>query len=72
MRPGFYPDRPSQVEVKRTHVSSVFLVGEYVYQVKDAGPLRFCRLFDVRGAYGRLNASLVAMTTSGSSSSERT
>jgi aminoglycoside phosphotransferase family enzyme len=38
-RPGFYSDRPSQVEVKQTHMSSVCVVGEHVYQVKK--PVRF-------------------------------
>jgi uncharacterized protein len=39
MRPGFYPDRPSRVELKQTHMSYVFLAGEYVYKVKK--PVRF-------------------------------
>jgi uncharacterized protein len=38
-RPGFYPDRPSRVEFKQTHMSYVFLAGEYVYKVKK--PVRF-------------------------------
>jgi uncharacterized protein len=38
-RPAFYPERPTRVEVKQTHMSYVFLAGEYVYKVKK--PLRF-------------------------------
>jgi uncharacterized protein len=39
MRPAFYPEPPSRVEVKQTHMSYVFLAGEYVYKVKK--PVRF-------------------------------
>ncbi|MGD0291581.1 MAG: AAA family ATPase [Candidatus Binataceae bacterium] len=39
MEPDFYPDRPSRIEVKQTHMSYVFLAGEYVYKVKK--PVRF-------------------------------
>ena len=50
MQPGFYPDRPSRVEVKQTHMSYVFLAGEYVYKVKK--PVRFafadCSTLDAR------------------------
>ncbi|MGH7831690.1 MAG: AAA family ATPase [Candidatus Binatia bacterium] len=30
----FYPDQPSSVELKQTHISYVFLAGQYVYKVK--------------------------------------
>jgi aminoglycoside phosphotransferase family enzyme/predicted kinase len=33
---GFYPHRPSQVELRQTHISYVFLAGDYVYKVKKA------------------------------------
>jgi aminoglycoside phosphotransferase family enzyme/predicted kinase len=39
MRPEFYPDRPATVEMKQTHMSWVFLAGDYVYKVKK--PVRF-------------------------------
>ena len=39
MQPEFYPDRPSRIEVKQTHISYVFLAGEYVYKIKK--PVRF-------------------------------
>ena len=39
MRPEFYPSSPSRVEVKQTHMSYVFLTGEYVYKVKK--PVHF-------------------------------
>lgn len=38
-RPDFYPHRPRDVELVQTHVSWVFLAGEYVYKVKK--PVRF-------------------------------
>lgn len=39
MRPEFYPDHPAQIEAKQTHMSYVFLAGEYVYKIKK--PVRF-------------------------------
>ncbi|MBI2935145.1 MAG: AAA family ATPase [Chloroflexi bacterium] len=33
-RPGFYPDRPSAVEVIQTQMSVVFLTGNYAYKIK--------------------------------------
>ncbi len=39
MQPGFYPHRPARVELKQTHMSYVFLAGEYVYKVKK--PVHF-------------------------------
>ena len=38
----FYPHHPSQVELRQTHISYVFLAGEYVYKVKK--PVRFAFL----------------------------
>jgi hypothetical protein len=38
----FYPHRPAQVELRQTHISYVFLAGEYVYKVKK--PVRFAFL----------------------------
>ncbi len=34
MRPGFYPDSPARVELKQTHISFVFVAGDFVYKVK--------------------------------------
>lgn len=39
--PGFYPHRPAAVEVIQTHISWVFLAGEYVYKVKKPVDLGF-------------------------------
>jgi hypothetical protein len=33
---SFYPDRPRQVDVKETHISWIFLVGDLAYKVKKA------------------------------------
>ncbi len=41
MRPEFYPDRPSSIEHKQTHMSDVFLAGEYVYKIKKPVCLDF-------------------------------
>ncbi|MGO9450994.1 MAG: ABC transporter substrate-binding protein [Candidatus Binataceae bacterium] len=41
MRPEFYPDRPSSVEHKQTHMSDVFLAGECVYKIKKPVCLDF-------------------------------
>ncbi len=38
-QPGFYPQRPAQVEFKQTHISCVFLAGDFVYKIKK--PVRF-------------------------------
>ncbi|MGH7765964.1 MAG: AAA family ATPase [Candidatus Binatia bacterium] len=40
--PGFYPHGPAKVELRQTHISYVFLAGEYVYKVKK--PVRFAFL----------------------------
>jgi uncharacterized protein len=39
MRAQIYPDGPSQVELRQTHISYVFIAGEYVYKIKK--PVRF-------------------------------
>jgi len=36
MRPEFYPDSPARVELKQTHISYVFLAGDFVYKVKKS------------------------------------
>lgn len=38
-RPDFYPHRPQKVEVVQTHISYVFIAGDYVYKVKK--PVNF-------------------------------
>jgi aminoglycoside phosphotransferase family enzyme len=38
-RTGFYPERAERIEFKQTHMSYVFLAGEYVYKVKK--PVHF-------------------------------
>ena len=35
-RPEFYPHGPSSVEVIQTHISFIFIAGDYVYKVKKA------------------------------------
>ncbi len=42
IRPGFYPDPPAQVELKQTHISYVFVAGDFVYKVKK--PVHFAFL----------------------------
>jgi hypothetical protein len=39
MEPGFYPHRPERVEMRQTHASWVFLVGDLAYKIKK--PVRF-------------------------------
>jgi uncharacterized protein len=39
MRPDFYPDSPAHVELKQTHISYVFIAGDFVYKVKK--PVHF-------------------------------
>jgi len=34
--PGFYPHQPEQVDLIQTHISYVFIAGDYVYKVKKA------------------------------------
>ena len=44
---GFYPHGPSSVELIQTHISYIFIAGEYVYKVKkdvDFGFLDFTTL----------------------------
>jgi aminoglycoside phosphotransferase family enzyme/adenylate kinase family enzyme len=40
--PAFYPDPANTVELKQTHISYVFLAGDYAYKVKK--PVRFAFL----------------------------
>ena len=40
--PALYPNHPRSVELKQTHISYVFLAGDYVYKVKK--PVRFAFL----------------------------
>jgi aminoglycoside phosphotransferase family enzyme/predicted kinase len=42
LRPELYPDHPRAVELRQTHVSYVFLAGDYVYKIKK--PVRFAFL----------------------------
>ena len=45
--PGAYPDRPSQVSVRQTHISWLFFTERFVYKVKkpvDFGFLDFTTL----------------------------
>ncbi|MGZ3593535.1 MAG: bifunctional aminoglycoside phosphotransferase/ATP-binding protein [Syntrophales bacterium] len=35
-RPEFYPHRPEHIELIQTHISYVFLAGDYVYKVKKS------------------------------------
>ncbi len=51
MRPGFYPDAPSKVELKQTHMSYVFLAGEHVYKVKKAVHFDFADCSTIRVRY---------------------
>ncbi len=41
MRTGFYPDSPARVELKQTHISYVFLAGDFVYKVKKPAHFAF-------------------------------
>jgi aminoglycoside phosphotransferase family enzyme/predicted kinase len=55
LKPEFYPDSPERVELKQTHISYVFIAGDFVYKVKKpvhfpfldcsrlADRLRYCR-----------------------------
>lgn len=46
-KPEFYPHRPSRVEMLQTHISCIFIAGEYVYKIKkpvDFGFLDFTTL----------------------------
>jgi aminoglycoside phosphotransferase family enzyme len=42
LRPEFYPESPAQVEFKQTHISYVFIAGDFVYKVKK--PVHFAFL----------------------------
>jgi len=32
-RPEFYPHRPEHIELTQTHISYIFIAGDYVYKV---------------------------------------
>ena len=32
-RPEFYPHRPEHIELTQTHISYIFIAGDYVYEV---------------------------------------
>ena len=38
-KPEFYPHKPAKVEFIQTHISCVFIAGDFVYKIKK--PLRF-------------------------------
>lgn len=40
-QPGFYPHPAARVELRETHISSVFLAGEFVYKIKKPVYLEF-------------------------------
>jgi len=40
-RPDFYPDRPTRVEIRETHISWVFLAGDRAYKLKKPLVLPF-------------------------------
>ncbi len=64
MRPGFYPDSPARIELKQTHISCVFLAGDFVYKVKKPVHFTFLDCSDLDSRYHycceevRLNARL--------------
>ncbi len=35
-RPEFYPHRPEHIELIQTHISYIFIAGDYVYKIKKA------------------------------------
>lgn len=41
LNPQFYPDKPARVEYLQTHISIIFLTGEFVYKVKKPVNLGF-------------------------------
>jgi aminoglycoside phosphotransferase family enzyme/predicted kinase len=42
LRPRFYPDSPARVALKQTHISYVFIAGDFVYKIKK--PVHFAFL----------------------------
>ena len=40
-RPEFYPHRPEHIEFIQTHISYIFIAGDYVYKVKKAVDFHF-------------------------------
>src|SRR5271154_3837278 len=63
-RPQFYPDSAAQIEFKQTHISYVFIAGDFVYKIKKPVHFAFldCSRLAQRFHYcreeGRLNARL--------------
>ena len=65
--PGFYPHAVSRVEFRQTHISAVFLTGEWVYKLKkpvNLGFLDFRELSD-RRRFCRREAELNQRLSSG-------
>jgi uncharacterized protein len=64
MRPEFYPERPARVELRETHISRVFIAGDFVYKTKKAVHFSFieaaalARRFELCRAELILNARL--------------
>jgi uncharacterized protein len=64
MRPAFYPDSPADVELKQTHISYVFVAGDFVYKVKKPVHFTFLDCFRLAQRFHycceevRLNARL--------------
>ncbi len=51
MQPEFYPEKPSRVELKQTHMSYVFVTDEYVYKVKKPVHFDFADAFTLGARY---------------------
>jgi len=47
MRPEFYPERPRRVELIQTHISCVFIAGDFVYKLKKAVHFSFLDCTDI-------------------------
>ena len=47
MRPDFYPERPKEVELLQTHISYVFIAGDFVYKLKKAVRFSFIDCTDL-------------------------
>lgn len=50
-RLDFYPDHPATVEFRQTHISCVFLAGDYVYKVKKPVHLDFLDAYTLGARY---------------------
>ncbi len=51
MRPEFYPEAPARVELRQTHMSYVFMAGDYVYKVKKPVHFDFADAFTLGARY---------------------